>query len=1176
MARVTIPLPFASVNLSTAVRLSWRDLDNGLGLVTSLRSTGVESWLTDFFIRDEPDSEFALRIGDSLPDNVSRNGQDLTNAWETYASAITLQNDHIAIDLVLPGPRNISNDFIDALETYSWRPPAAKFAEAGTWITAWRALTDSQKDDTRVILDDGQLTATATAEAEATATATADLMNPGLAVRNPDKDIALGHEIWIGAASDGTTLWLLEIQVFGGATARAYRASTQARDSSKDISLTTTSGWTGAISDGTTLWFNANLDNTARAYNAATQARDSSKDISFGDGTWRPAASDGTTLWFVNTEESIAYAYVAATRVRDSSKDITLGGPGSVGELSSVGWGGGASDGTTLWFANNTDDIAYAYVASTQARDSARDISHKDLAGSLYGGVVAEGTIWFVEPDPNRAIAFDFEPYRTATATAEAEADATATATAGFETPPLDATASADAEADATATATASLVSALTLADAVVPDGRAIVGLGSLIQVPADGDVYDSDATVLDGDDPPSLGASDLTPTRIYLTGRTQLRISDSGAGDIEAIFSAGGAQENYQVHVQTSFGASSRVDLGASDIDAGRSTAARLILGADGDPDGVFDDVGPMAIGSRVLFFLTQPALPLDAIVTADAEADATAAATASLGDAPPLDATVTVAAEAAAVATATASLGLAPRLAIVTAEAEATATATATASLGEINYSSQQCVNLGPTPFGFGSSWTGSIEIQAALLDGEGPAFLREIGTNQFGNVWTLRLAISATAEPGDAGPDLSSDVEGYVGAFVFTEESAGSLTMPGPHAPGTLFMDDDEPYTWNVGDAANDLPSWLQNLGTGDVTLCIQDGPAPYLGPVLDATASADAEADAAASATASLGQAPPLDASGSAAAEAEATATATASLGSALPLDATVTAAAEAEATATATADLGDAPDLIATATADAEAAAEATATATLGQPPPLNATAAAAAEAEATATATADLGDALDLDATASAAAAAEAVATATADLSDAPDLDAIVTAAAEAEATATATASLGDAPDLTVAGTAAAEAEATASATASLAAAPGLTATAAADAEVDATASASADLGPLPLTLADAVVPDGRAIVGLGSLIQVPADGDIYDSDATVLDGDDPPSLGAERPDAYPDLRHRQLATADLELRRRRHPDDLLHVCGALERLPDSCSNVGRGCPAVRQFRTFQ
>ena len=106
----------------------------------------------------------------------------------------------------------------------------------------------------------------------------------------------------------------------------------------------------------------------------------------------------------------------------------------------------------------------------------------------------------------------------------------------------------------------------LALADIVIPAGRQLVGTGSLIRVGASGDVYNTDATVLDGADPPNVGA--LAPTRIYVTGGLQFRISATTGGDIEAEWSAGGALENYQLHVQTSFDASSVVSYGSGDVD--------------------------------------------------------------------------------------------------------------------------------------------------------------------------------------------------------------------------------------------------------------------------------------------------------------------------------------------------------------------------------------------------------------------------------------------------------------------------------------------------------------------------------------------------------------------------------------------------------------------------------
>ena len=149
----------------------------------------------------------------------------------------------------------------------------------------------------------------------------------------------------------------------------------------------------------------------------------------------------------------------------------------------------------------------------------------------------------------------------------------------------------------------------LALSDALVPDGRTIIGEVSLITVPSDGDVFDSNATVVAGADPPNLGADDLTATRIYVTGNDQLRVSDSGTGDIGTLYSSGGDLEDYQVHVQTSH--DDVVSFGSDDIDAGRTTAARLILGERLDPNGVLDDVSALVGGNRVLWFVTDDVPP-------------------------------------------------------------------------------------------------------------------------------------------------------------------------------------------------------------------------------------------------------------------------------------------------------------------------------------------------------------------------------------------------------------------------------------------------------------------------------------------------------------------------------------------------------------------------------------
>ena len=149
-------------------------------------------------------------------------------------------------------------------------------------------------------------------------------------------------------------------------------------------------------------------------------------------------------------------------------------------------------------------------------------------------------------------------------------------------------------------------VEPLTLADILVPVGRALVGMASLMEVGSSGDVYNPSTTVVDGADPPNLGDSSLNATRIYVTANPQLRISEDGSGNIEAIFSAGGSQEDYQFHIQTSI--TDVLTYDSDDIDTGRSTGARILLGTNNDPQDLLAPVSALSSGDRVIFFLTMP----------------------------------------------------------------------------------------------------------------------------------------------------------------------------------------------------------------------------------------------------------------------------------------------------------------------------------------------------------------------------------------------------------------------------------------------------------------------------------------------------------------------------------------------------------------------------------------
>ena len=107
-----------------------------------------------------------------------------------------------------------------------------------------------------------------------------------------------------------------------------------------------------------------------------------------GNYFYRGSESDGTTLWFVTSDgtNNLVRAYVAATQARDTARDINLG---------AGFYQGATSDGTTLWFVDNTNNVVRAYVAATRARDASRDIA---LGSGIWTGGASDGTtLWFVD-----------------------------------------------------------------------------------------------------------------------------------------------------------------------------------------------------------------------------------------------------------------------------------------------------------------------------------------------------------------------------------------------------------------------------------------------------------------------------------------------------------------------------------------------------------------------------------------------------------------------------------------------------------------------------------------------------------------------------------------------------------------------------------------------------------
>lgn len=154
----------------------------------------------------------------------------------------------------------------------------------------------------------------------------------------------------------------------------------------------------------------------ATSFTDGRPRRNSAKDISLdrtgglGSDTrttlFRASVTDGTTLWFCR-RDGRAYAYNATTLARDSSKDISL--PRFEGDSGAV-WFGATSDGTTLWFLRrqfSRSGGVYAYNAATRVRDPS-----KDFAITLDGEfslLYHNNTIWTVRNYSNQADALAYD-----------------------------------------------------------------------------------------------------------------------------------------------------------------------------------------------------------------------------------------------------------------------------------------------------------------------------------------------------------------------------------------------------------------------------------------------------------------------------------------------------------------------------------------------------------------------------------------------------------------------------------------------------------------------------------------------------------------------------------------------------------------------------------------------
>ena len=139
---------------SGAVRLSWdASVLRGQGYLIDpeLVAGGTAAYLAFMEIRSTLAIENSFRTTHDDSEGTTIAGPELTDAWEISSSAFVLSAG--GLSLTLKGPNHSDVTSQDDSEPYEWFPD--NLAEIGTFLTAYSALTQDQKDATTLTLDDG-------------------------------------------------------------------------------------------------------------------------------------------------------------------------------------------------------------------------------------------------------------------------------------------------------------------------------------------------------------------------------------------------------------------------------------------------------------------------------------------------------------------------------------------------------------------------------------------------------------------------------------------------------------------------------------------------------------------------------------------------------------------------------------------------------------------------------------------------------------------------------------------------------------------------------------------------------------------------------------------------------------------------------------------------------------
>ena len=210
---------------------------------------------------------------------------------------------------------------------------------------------------------------------------------------NSSKDYATlydaGNAKPLDLTGTSSTLWVLDA---ADAKLYAYTVAAGALSSTNDIELHEDNAHPISIAtDGTTMWVANSADAKLYAYVVSDGSRDDTKDVTLDSANADPKGlwANATHIYVLDSNLTI-YAY-AVDGSRVTANDIKLVGEDLISPTSLY------SNGTTLWISDISANKVLAYVFSSGARDTSKDIE-LDFAPL---GIHSDGTtLWIIGIPP--------------------------------------------------------------------------------------------------------------------------------------------------------------------------------------------------------------------------------------------------------------------------------------------------------------------------------------------------------------------------------------------------------------------------------------------------------------------------------------------------------------------------------------------------------------------------------------------------------------------------------------------------------------------------------------------------------------------------------------------------------------------------------------------------------